>query len=60
MTRAELLAAVAVSCGMIVVALYMLFGVYGLLGCGVTGLIVLLSMDPIDLKKRPEGLKGKE
>lgn len=54
MKRAELLVLMAVSCGMIVVALAMLFGALGLLGCGVALLAAALVADPLDLARNPK------
>lgn len=55
MKRAELVAGMAVSCAMIVVALVLLFGVYALLGSGVMLLTVMLFADPLDYRKHPKG-----
>lgn len=54
MKRAELLVLMTVSCGMIVVALAMLFGALGLLGCGVALLAAALVADPLDLARNPK------
>lgn len=51
MTRTELVIAMAIGCGMIVVALVLLFGLYALLGSGVVMLVGATAADPLDFKK---------
>lgn len=51
MTRTELVIAMAIGCGMIVVALVLLFGLYALLGSGVVILAGATAADPLDFKK---------